>query len=265
MIVSTGNLISVDFEQKMNAVWKQDFPLKTSNSPHSTNFEDTILDYFSRLHYKAPLRFQEIMGKLQKFDFAASTAILLTSVPGRYSGDKLTKYGHPQLAAALSRCRFPKEFQNCDIVYQYSSVGSLTDKFVLNELRNTFNQGTYTDSLSNPEPSLNNNNNDSGETKPKKQKLENNNNNNEAKVKLVWPTVDFVRNSINGYRAGGSLCFDEKNLKPWMKFYKYESPNSRNIIPPHIKTFTKINEHFRMPWICLTSANLSKAGKIEEK
>ena len=29
-------------------------------------------------------------------------------------------------------------------------------------------------------------------------------------LKIVWPTVDFVRNSIDGWRSGGSLCFPHK-------------------------------------------------------
>lgn len=38
--------------------------------------------------------------------------------------------------------------------------------------------------------------------------------NSQCDMKLVFPTVDNVRNSLEGYDAGGSIPFDEKN---WIK------------------------------------------------
>jgi hypothetical protein len=85
-------------------------------------------------------------------------------------------------------------------------------------------------------------------------------------VELVWPTVDYVRNSIDGYAAGGiphtscpapalltsfwgfgvecagSLCFGESNRKDFMTplFRQYKAmPESRGRVTPHIKCFTR--------------------------
>jgi tyrosyl-DNA phosphodiesterase-1 len=112
-------------------------------------------------------------------------------------------------------------------------------------------------------------------------------------VQLIWPSVNFVKNCINGYSAGGSLCFPQANLKPFMKdmFYEYKPSKGRQIVPPHIKTYTRLvctektkkshasepakkklktetNESQTEPkkydielaWVILSSANLSKAA-----
>jgi tyrosyl-DNA phosphodiesterase-1 len=82
-------------------------------------------------------------------------------------------------------------------------------------------------------------------------------------IHLVWPTVEFVKKSIDGLSAGGSLCLAPKNMKPFLKpkFRKYV-PNqpARSNIPPHIKTFARASSDNSLAWICLTSANLSTAA-----
>lgn len=99
-------------------------------------------------------------------------------------------------------------------------------------------------------------------------------------VQLVWPTYDFVVNSIDGIAAGYSLCFPEKNLKPFMKNYFHTfkpSHSSRISIPPHLKVilpsnFLFIPDNFfcyksycryndeSMGWCCISSSNLSCAA-----
>lgn len=84
-----------------------------------------------------------------------------------------------------------------------------------------------------------------------------------ASIQLVWPTVDFVQHCIDGFAAGSSLCFPEKNLKDFMKplMYKYEGQEGKEHIPPHIKCFCRISKGGNhVPWICLSSANMSKAA-----
>jgi tyrosyl-DNA phosphodiesterase-1 len=36
-------------------------------------------------------------------------------------------------------------------------------------------------------------------------------------IHLIWPSVEDVRYSIEGWSAGGSLCCDQKNLKPFVR------------------------------------------------
>jgi len=75
--------------------------------------------------------------------------------------------------------------------------------------------------------------------------------------------VPFVSNSIDGYHAGGSLCLNNKNLKPFVtsSLHLYQ-PNQkgREAIPPHIKTFVRYHDDGELAWVLLTSSNMSKAA-----
>ncbi|KAJ3159549.1 tyrosyl-DNA phosphodiesterase 1 [Geranomyces michiganensis] len=93
-------------------------------------------------------------------------------------------------------------------------------------------------------------------------------------LKLVFPTVDDVRTSLEGWSGGGSLPFDNKNwliAEPYMRprMHAWEATNQgRHRAVPHIKTYTRINPQTgEMAWFLLTSANLSKAawGELQKK
>jgi len=95
-------------------------------------------------------------------------------------------------------------------------------------------------------------------------------------LKIVWPTVDFVKECVDGYSAGGSLCFPKKNFKEFLNtFCVYQPSFRRSRIPPHIKTYTRPMQVlesqkevlYKLPWVILTSSNLSKAawGCLQKK
>ena len=83
-----------------------------------------------------------------------------------------------------------------------------------------------------------------------------------AHSKLLWPTVDFVRNSIQGYEAGTTLFLSESNYKALgcHQFYKWSSEISgRDKLTPHIKTYSCINTMDReIRFFMFGSHNLSK-------
>ena len=94
------------------------------------------------------------------------------------------------------------------------------------------------------------------------------------KVRFIWPTRDFVERSIDGLKSGGSLCCPLRNMKDWILggglLCKYNPPagSGRQRIPPHIKTYTRVAEgDDALPWLCLTSANMSQAawGSLQKK
>lgn len=75
--------------------------------------------------------------------------------------------------------------------------------------------------------------------------------------------------SFEGYAAGGSLPFDEKNYQKQKQYmlpllHSWQSnQHGRTKAMPHIKTFARINndDHgSHLEWILLTSSNLSKAA-----
>lgn len=88
-------------------------------------------------------------------------------------------------------------------------------------------------------------------------------------IQLVWPTVEQVRTSLQGYAAGGSIPCDLKNLKQFLYplLHRWDGQRSnRAQAMPHIKTFLRY-VHNRLLYVLLTSSNLSSAawGKLEKR
>eukprot|EP00033_Pygsuia_biforma_P004175 GCRY01004582.1.p1 GENE.GCRY01004582.1~~GCRY01004582.1.p1 ORF type:complete len:427 (-),score=66.73 GCRY01004582.1:70-1350(-) len=85
-----------------------------------------------------------------------------------------------------------------------------------------------------------------------------------ASVRIVWPSVNAVRQSFEGYEAGGSLCCNAKNIKPFLRSIMREWDGrltARQLAMPHIKTYTRHSaDGSRILWSLLTSANLSKSA-----
>jgi tyrosyl-DNA phosphodiesterase-1 len=81
-------------------------------------------------------------------------------------------------------------------------------------------------------------------------------------MKLIWPTVEAVRTSVEGYAGGGSIPLGANNNRDFLRrlFHRYECDhNERRRFMPHIKSYTR--EHGgRLAWVILTSHNLSKAA-----
>lgn len=110
LVVSTANLLSIDYENKTQGIWTQDFPLKINsenmeNSPASTDtsslspvasdFKETLFDYIKRLELDASF--------LHNYDFKDVKVVLITSVPGYHSGKSLNKYGHLKVKCWLEK------------------------------------------------------------------------------------------------------------------------------------------------------------------
>jgi tyrosyl-DNA phosphodiesterase-1 len=92
-------------------------------------------------------------------------------------------------------------------------------------------------------------------------------------MSIVFPTVQEVRNSLEGYAAGGSIPFSsltyEKQkamMRPLLHSWNAEHCN-RSRAMPHIKTFCRVRNDNSLDWFVLTSANISKAawGSLEKK
>jgi len=86
------------------------------------------------------------------------------------------------------------------------------------------------------------------------------------KPKLIFPSVDNVRISYEGYPAGGSLPYSKSTAvkQPYLKnfFHKWKSDAlERTRASPHIKSYLRCSHDFtKVYWFVLTSANLSKAA-----
>ncbi|XP_073222677.1 tyrosyl-DNA phosphodiesterase 1 isoform X2 [Cicer arietinum] len=170
----------------------------------------------------------------KKFDYSDATVRLIASVPGYHSGNGLKKWGHMKLRSVLQECTFDKEFKKSPLVYQFSSLGSLDEKWMV-ELASSMSAGLSEDKVP------------LGMGEPQ----------------IIWPTVEDVRCSLEGYAAGNAIPSPMKNVekaflrKYWAKWKANHTGRTRAM--PHIKTFARYNNQ-NLAWFLLTSANLSKAA-----
>ncbi|KAH7545799.1 hypothetical protein FEM48_Zijuj01G0132100 [Ziziphus jujuba var. spinosa] len=242
IIVHTANLIFVDWNNKSQGLWMQDFPWKGQNSPSKgCAFENDLIDYLSALKWpqfsvNLPThgRFNINPSFFKNFDYTNAEVRLIASVPGYHNGTSLKKWGHMKLRTVLQECTFDKEFRKSPLVYQFSSLGSLDEKWMA-EFASSMSSGSSEDKtpLGPGEPLI------------------------------IWPTVEDVRCSLEGYAAGNAIPSPLKNVektflrKYWAKWKASHTGRCRAM--PHIKTFTRYNGQ-KLAWFLLTSANLSKAA-----
>ncbi|XVF87675.1 hypothetical protein PTKIN_Ptkin18bG0139600 [Pterospermum kingtungense] len=242
VIVHTANLIYVDWNNKSQGLWMQDFPWKDqNNSKKGCGFENDLTDYLSTLKWPEFTANLPALGNFninstffKKFDYSNARVRLIASVPGYHTGSNMKKWGHMKLRSVLQECIFDKEFQRAPLVYQFSSLGSLDEKWMA-ELASSMSSGYSEDKvpLGSGEPLI------------------------------IWPTVEDVRCSLEGYAAGNAIPSPLKNVekaflkKYWAKWKASHTGRCRAM--PHVKTYTRYKGQ-KLVWFLLTSANLSKAA-----
>ncbi|GJN32535.1 hypothetical protein PR202_gb21049 [Eleusine coracana subsp. coracana] len=242
VVVHTANLIHVDWNNKTQGLWMQDFPWKdakdvTKKSP----FENDLVDYLSALKWPEFRISLPVVGDVsinaaffRKFDYSSSMVRLIGSVPGYHVGPNIKKWGHMKLRTVLEECMFEKQFCKSPLIYQFSSLGSLDEKW-MSEFAYSLSAGKSDDGSP------------LGIGKPL----------------IIWPTVEDVRCSIEGYAAGSCIPSPQKNVekdflrKYWTRWKADHVGRCRAM--PHIKTFTRYNGQ-DIAWFLLTSSNLSKAA-----
>lgn len=120
VMITTANFISIDWENKTQAVWSQDFPVKTisdyDDGKSSGEFEESLVEYF------------EVVGgfdavALRKFDFSSARGKLVASVPGYHRGNAIHKWGHMRLRTLLRTVAVAPRFDS--VVCQFSSMGAV--------------------------------------------------------------------------------------------------------------------------------------------
>lgn len=250
----------------------QDFPLKNQYSQPRSLFEDDLLDYFGSFRdSRCPLE----IDSLRKFDYAAAKAILIPSVPGRHTGAKLHRYGHLRLRHHLSQLPLGFKFFSAPISCQYSSVGSLSEDWLTGEFRTSLAAGKRVTTAAAPSsaaPSSAASAAAAGAAPNASSALMSAAHSAAAlpALRLIWPTVESVRTSLEGWSAGGSLCCSSKNVKPWMFKFLYlwdGKAQGRDRAMPHIKSYTRAAPDGELAWVLTTSANLSGAawGQLQKQ
>lgn len=250
VVITTANLIAMDWDQKTQGVWmsplfpklsKESASQSKSSSPN--NFKDDLLDYLAAYGGTA---LDEWKQHIREHDMSSARVRLIASVPGRHTGLNKTKWGHLKLRKLLHQYGPSSDdvSSKWPVIGQFSSIGSLgndKDRWLCSEWLQSL--ATCSGNMM-PRPALH----------------------------LLFPTVDNVRQSLEGYPAGGSLPYSSKTAvkQPYLTsfFCSWKSRScGRSRASPHIKTYTRISPDWsHVAWFLMTSANLSKAawGTLEK-
>lgn len=121
----------------------QDFPAKGPGAAAITPFESDLADYLSALKLPSATS-RQLQQIVARHDFSSARVQLLASVPGYHSGAlKLHAYGHMRLRALLSAEDIAPEFRAAHTIMQCSSLGSLDDKWLMQEFLSSCTAGNY--------------------------------------------------------------------------------------------------------------------------
>ncbi|XP_075007403.1 tyrosyl-DNA phosphodiesterase 1 isoform X1 [Calonectris borealis] len=252
VVIHTSNLIADDWHQKTQGIWLSPLyprlPQGTTGSAgeSETNFKSDLISYL--MAYNSPA-LKEWIDLIQEHDLSETRVYLLGSTPGRYQGSDKEKWGHLRLRKLLKEhsSSIPAQ-ESWPVVGQFSSIGSMGadgSKWLCSEFQESLvaASSSVTNFLKCDVP-----------------------------VHLVYPTVNNVRQSLEGYPAGGSLPYSiqtaQKQLWLHSYFHKWSAEISgRSHAMPHIKTYMRPSPDFqKIAWFLVTSANLSKAawGALEK-
>jgi tyrosyl-DNA phosphodiesterase 1 len=247
-------MIPFDWANMTQGVWlspmlqksEPDSPPSQSRHPIGTGhrFKVDLLNYLQ--FYEG--RTSSLVEQLKSYDFSSVRAAFIASIPGRVpltsaNPKQYTSFGWPGLREILRS--IPRQSGSTGgkdtIVAQVSSIASLGEKW----------ETHFFDLLCNSSMS------ELGR-KPS--------------VRIVYPTTDEIRNSLNGYESGTSIHMKSDSARGKnqiarlrSKFCKWAPSEERTRedalrgqAAPHIKTFIRFTDDFRaISWALLTSANLS--------
>jgi tyrosyl-DNA phosphodiesterase-1 len=264
IVIHTANMIIRDWANMTQAAWLSPrLPLMKPSQQTSSQEEARIgsgakfkidfLNYLRAYDTRRPTC-KPIIDEMTKYDFSAIRGSLIASVPGRYKLDdpSPTRWGWAAMEQALKAV--PVSQAKSDIAIQISSIATLgpTDSW----LRNTFFRALSggRGSSARPPPDF----------------------------KVVFPTPDEIRKSLDGYASGGSIHTKISSaqqvkqlayLKPMFCHWANDSASGADLdsnaavkdagrkrAAPHIKTYIRYGGQSdqSIDWALVTSANLSK-------
>lgn len=234
IVIHTANMIRFDWENMTQGVWISPMLQVGPLSSNSCQFKTDFLAYLSQYNLSPT---NQLISCLRPFDFSSVKAVLVASAPGNHAAGS-SSYN----AWGLNKLR------NC----LQNVGGSPTDR-IQAQVSSIATLGAA-DTYFSPVMGTALNGKPTGST-------------NNIPVDLVFPTVQNVRDSLNGYGSGMSIHF-KHSTAPQQKqlaylkarFFAWRAVKAgRAMAAPHIKTYMRVsNNADRVRWVLLTSANLSK-------
>ncbi|XP_004681689.1 PREDICTED: tyrosyl-DNA phosphodiesterase 1 [Condylura cristata] len=251
VVIHTSNLIHADWHQKTQGIWLSPLYPRIVDGAHTagesaTHFKADLLSYLEA--YNAP-PLKEWADVIRQHDLSETNVYLIGSTPGRFQGSQKDNWGHFRLRKLLREQAAPiPQAESWPVVGQFSSIGSMgadESKWLCSEFQESLaSLGKESQALGRSATPLH----------------------------LIYPSVENVRTSLEGYPAGGSLPYSIQTAEKqaWLHsyFHKWSAETSgRSHAMPHIKTYMRLSPDFRqVAWFLVTSANLSKAawGALEK-
>uniref|UniRef100_A0A8D2CZC3 Tyrosyl-DNA phosphodiesterase 1 n=1 Tax=Sciurus vulgaris TaxID=55149 RepID=A0A8D2CZC3_SCIVU len=251
VVIHTSNLIHEDWHQKTQGIWLSPLYPRIGHGTHrsgesATHFKADLISYL--MAYNAP-PLQEWIDTIQEHDLSETNVYLIGSTPGRFQGSQKDNWGHFRLRKLLKEHASSIPKAECwPIVGQFSSIGSLgadESKWLCSEFKESLLALGQDSKI------------------PGKSTIP---------LHLIYPSVENVRTSLEGYPAGGSLPYSIQTAEKqnWLHSYFHTwsaETSGRSNAMPHIKTYMRPSPDFsRIAWFLVTSANLSKAawGALEK-
>uniref|UniRef100_A0A5F9D5P1 Tyrosyl-DNA phosphodiesterase 1 n=1 Tax=Oryctolagus cuniculus TaxID=9986 RepID=A0A5F9D5P1_RABIT len=237
VVIHTSNLIHEDWHQKTQGIWLSPLYPRLVHGTHrsgesTTHFKADLISYL--MAYNAP-SLQEWIDTIHGHDLSETNVYLIGSTPGRFQGNQKDNWGHFRLRKLLKEhTSSVPQAESWPIVGQFSSIGSLgadESKWLCSEFKEsllTLGQASRTAGKS---------------TVP---------------LHLIYPSVENVRTSLEGYPAGGSLPYSIQTAEKqnWLHsyFHKWSAETSgRSNAMPHIKTYMRPSPDFsKIAWFLVT-------------
>ncbi|XP_041927661.1 tyrosyl-DNA phosphodiesterase 1 isoform X3 [Alosa sapidissima] len=259
VVILTSNMIRADWYQKTQGMWISPlYPVLPEGRPETagespTFFKRDLIEYLQA--YRAP-ELSEWIQRIREHDLSDTSVYLIGSTPGRYVGADMEKWGHLRLRKLLREHTKPVPNEEAwPVIGQFSSIGSMgldKTKWLAAEFQRTLTTLGKGGKSVGPEPQM----------------------------LLVYPSVDNVRTSLEGYPAGGSLPYSIQTAQRQLWLHSYfqlsvcvcvcvcvcvsrwgAETTGRSHAMPHIKTYMRVSPDFtQLAWFLVTSSNLSKAA-----
>ncbi|XP_064427539.1 tyrosyl-DNA phosphodiesterase 1 isoform X3 [Mirounga angustirostris] len=198
LVIHTSNLIHADWHQKTQGIWLSPLYPRIIHGTHTsgestTHFKADLISYL--MAYNAP-SLKEWIDIIHKHDLSETNVYLIGSTPGRFQGSQKDNWGHFRLRKLLKEHACPKG-ESWPIVGQFSSIGSMgadDSKWLCSE----FKESLVTLGKESRTPGRSS-----------------------VPLHLIYPSVENVRTSLEGYPAGGSLPYSIQTAEKqnWLHSY----------------------------------------------
>ncbi|KAB0354950.1 hypothetical protein FD755_022409, partial [Muntiacus reevesi] len=250
VVIHTSNLIREDWHQKTQGIWLSPLYPRIVHGTHrsgesATLFKADLISYLAAYN-AAPLK--EWIDTIQEHDLSKTNVYLIASTPGRFQGNQKDNWGHFRFRKLLKEHASPiPKAESWPVIGQFSIIGSMganESKWLCSEFKESLvTLGRESRTLGSAVP-----------------------------LHLIYPSVENVWTSLEGYPAGGSLPYSIQTAEKqnWLHsyFHKWSADTSgRSNAMPHIKRYMRASPDFsQIAWFRVTSAILSKAawGALEK-